>query len=171
MSTGVRIYKHKGECMKMTKKLILTAVMCAVIGVPGVYAQNQTDAGKGHKMMDGKGAKIFDQLNLTDDQKKQIKANKQAQMQQMRSLFDQMKTLHQQLNVELVKPQLDMTKINGINGQIKTIQNQMVDQRTSSILAVRKILTPEQFSKFISMADDMRNKHRGKHGNEQPVKK
>jgi len=94
---------------------------------------------------------IYSQLNLTDDQKKRLEANKQQHRAIMGNTRQEMKTDKESLQQELMKPQLNMPKINQIHNQVKSLQDQMEDGKLSSILAVRAILTPEQFSKFVSL--------------------
>ena len=156
--------------MKAIQKLVLTVFMCGVMGAPLLYAQDKGGDKQG-KMAGGRESKIFSQLNLTEDQKKQLDTNKKAQMQDMKGLFQQMKTLSRSLNEELMKSQLDMAKVNSINTQLKTLQGQIADKRIDSIIGVRKILTPEQFSKFLALTEEMRNKRRGQRHGDEPVKK
>lgn len=100
--------------------------------------------------------KIWDQLNLTDVQKKQLEDNKSKNKEQMKATFEKMKSYRESLNAELMKPQLDMNKINAIQAEVKALEAQMTDNRLNSILEVRKILSSEQFEKFLSIT--------GKHG-------
>lgn len=106
---------------------------------------------------------IYRQLNLTDDQKKQLEANKEHLRTIMETVRQEMKTDREALKVELMKPQLDMAKITQIHGQIKVLQSQMEDNRLSSILAVRAILTPEQYLKFIGLLQKHRPGHNEEH--------
>ena len=94
---------------------------------------------------------IYNQLNLTDDQKKQLEANKKQHRAKMESIRQEMKADKEALREELMKPQLDMPKVTVLHDQIKALQSQMEDIKLSSILAVRAILTPEQFSKFANL--------------------
>ena len=103
---------------------------------------------------------IYAQLNLTEGQKKQLDTNKEQHRAMMEQDRRQMKIKKEALQEELMKPQLDMVKINEIHQEIKAVQAQIEDNKLSSILAVRSILTPEQFAKFISLI----HKHRQEHG-------
>lgn len=94
---------------------------------------------------------IFKQLNLTDEQKKELEANKQQNRTQMKAIHQQMKAAMDGMQAELMKPQLDMNRIHDLHATIKSLQNQMEDQRLNSILAVRQILTTDQFTKFIGL--------------------
>ena len=102
---------------------------------------------------------IYKQLNLTDGQKQQLEAGKQQHRSKMQSVREAMKADKEALRQELMKPQLDMPTINAIHHQIKALLVQMEDDRLSSILAVRAILTPDQFLKFI----DLMHKHKEEH--------
>jgi Spy/CpxP family protein refolding chaperone len=74
----------------------------------------------------------------------------------------EMKMDKEELKEELMKPQLDMPKIYGLHRQIKVLLSQMEDVKLSSILAVRSILTPEQFSKFVNLMSKHKQEHEGK---------
>jgi Spy/CpxP family protein refolding chaperone len=102
---------------------------------------------------------IYSQLNLSDDQKKQLEANKQQHRAIMANARQEMKADREALREELMKPQLDMPKITQIHNQIKALGAQMEDTKLSSILAVRAILTPEQYLKF----KELMQKHRQEH--------
>jgi len=102
---------------------------------------------------------IYKQLNLTDDQKQQLDTIKQQHRARMVSSRQELKADKETLQQELMKPQLDMSKINAIHNQIKSLQSQMEDDRLSSILAVRSILTPEQFLEF----NNLMHKHKPDH--------
>ncbi|MBI3602396.1 MAG: Spy/CpxP family protein refolding chaperone [Candidatus Omnitrophica bacterium] len=141
--------------MKSMKVLMITVLMCSVMALPLVYANDQ---GGKHEWRGKKIQEIYNQLNLTDDQKKQLESNKQKQRQQMKAVFEQMKTQREAFRQELMKPNLDMAKINSIHAQMKTLQEQMADNRLNSILEVRKILTVDQFSKFTSLMEQHRHK-------------
>jgi len=120
--------------------------------LPLAHAENPGPDGSSQKWHSGQRIQqIYSQLNLTDDQKKQLEVNKQQHRAIMVSIRQEMKTDKEALQQELMKTQLDMPKINAIHHQIKSLQSQMEDNRLSSIVAVRAILTPEQFSKFVNL--------------------
>jgi Spy/CpxP family protein refolding chaperone len=102
---------------------------------------------------------IYSQLNLTDDQKKQLDANKQQHRARTEISRQELKKDKEALRQEIMSAQLDMVKINKIHQQIKDLQAQMEDDKLNSILAVRAILTPEQFLKFINLM----HKHKSGH--------
>lgn len=147
----------------------------------GAYPAEEDDAiggspsiekeGKGPgKWREKKFDEFFGQLNLTEEQKQQLKENKASHREKNKSSFEQAKSYREAMKNELMKPELDMSKIYEIHSQLKTLHAQMADDRLSSILEVRKILTPEQFSKFISLMEERRSKFWSEHkrkGNDQ----
>jgi Spy/CpxP family protein refolding chaperone len=139
----------------MTKfKKVLFGVIGLFIfmALPLVHAENQ---GPGRSSPQGHSGhwiqEIYSQLSLTDAQKEQLEANKQQHRARMESVRRIMKADKEELKAELMKPRLDILKINGLHRQIKVLLSQMEDIKLSSILAVRAILTPEQFSKFVNL--------------------
>ena len=154
--------------MRTIKEMFLTSSLCLLIAIPAAFAAdpvvpNQVVEAK--QGMKSKGEhKMFAQLNLTEDQRKQLKANKEQQRAQMKSNIQQMKAQREALHQELMKPQLDMDKINAIQTQLKANMAQMADSRLNSILEVRKILTPEQFAKFISTMKERHQRREHKMG-------
>ncbi len=152
--------------MRKTRKILfgfLGAYLFVAISLaqaqnaPGSEGQSQ----KWHP--EQRAQEMFSQLNLTEDQKKQLEANKQQHRTKMESTHQQMKADRDALRAELMKPQLDMAKVNQIHDQIKSLQSQMEDDKLSSILAVRSILTPEQYLKFVGLMQKHRPGHVEEH--------
>jgi Spy/CpxP family protein refolding chaperone len=146
--------------MKHFKNLMAIGfVIFSMLLVSDIYAADKSDEqGKEaavslakHRGMEGKRQQIWDQLNLTAEQKKQLEENKAKNRDNMKATFEKMRSYRDSLKDELMKPELDMNKINGIQSQIKSLQSQIVDDSLNSILDVRKILTHEQFEKFITI--------------------
>ena len=108
--------------------------------------------------MEKRNQEIYTQLSLTDEQKKQLEDNKQKNREKRKALFEKMRSYKDALNKELMKSNLDVNKINVIQAQFKVLQSQMTDERLNSILEVRRILTPEQFAKFVLLMDQHKRK-------------
>jgi len=124
------------------------------------YAENPGIEGASPKWHVGQRInEIYSQLNLTDVQKKQLEANKQQHRAKMEGVRREMKSIMEVSEQELMKPQLDMTRINVLHERIKVLQSQMEDDKFRSILAVRTILTPDQFSKFITLMHQHKQEH------------
>jgi len=102
-------------------------------------------------------------LGLTDDQKKQLKENWQKQREAVKPLFEQMKDNRQALKQELLQPTPDMNKVNTLQTQFKAIEGQMTDSRLNSLLETKKVLTPEQFTKFLEVKERRKHHEGGRH--------
>jgi len=105
----------------------------------------------GHECHQGKHHLMARVLNLTEDQQKQLKAIKQKERQTMKSTFEAIKSNREAFNEEIVKATPDMSKINELQNQLKTIQAQMADNHLNSVLEIKKIMTPEQFVGFMAL--------------------
>ena len=148
--------------MKNFRNFILSGIfVCGFLTVPVAHAANADNlksdpAGfsqKRHEGKEGRSQEIFNELKLSDQQKQQLDDNKAKSRKQMEATLEKMRSFREALNQELMKSALDMNKINEIQVQIKAVQAEMVDGHLQSILEVRKILTPEQFTKFLLMMD------------------
>jgi Spy/CpxP family protein refolding chaperone len=152
----------------MNLKMIVLAVFCAS-ALCSTSALADSDS-KDHKKsewrekMDAKKEEIFKDLNLTDEQKEALKANKEKNREARKTLSQAMRDKMKLMREELQKDNLDMGKINQIQADLKSAQAQMLDQRLEGILEVRKILTLEQFKKFSDKMEEHRKEFRGKFG-------
>lgn len=148
--------------------MVITLAVLGMLIASNVYAFEKGNAqgrecamsAEKGKKMDEKHQKMWDQLNLTPEQKKQLEDNKAKNREGMKATFEKMESYRESLKAELMKPELDMNKINDIQSQIKLLESQMTDSRLNSILEVRKIMTREQFEKFIELT----GKHKPWHG-------
>ncbi len=141
---------------------MVIALMVLLLAAPVVYAQPKdssddtlgSQAAAWRQKRKEKMQEIFSQLNLTEEQKKQLKENKMKNREQRKAGFEKMKSYKEALKQELVKPELNKKRIKQIQGQLKDAQAQMADDRLDSILEVRTILTPEQFAKFMTLMEE-----------------
>jgi Spy/CpxP family protein refolding chaperone len=112
--------------------------------------------GKGHKK-DHK--KIFKQLELTKEQKVQLKTMRKNSKGQMKSLRTEKKKVRKELK-QAMRSNTPDTKLRSLHNEITRLQNKIKDQRFEKMLAIRKILTPEQREKFFDLKSKMRKKRK-----------
>ena len=74
----------------------------------------------------------------------------------MKALFNDIETQEAAMKQELQKQNLDTGKIDQLNNELKKLQSQLLDQRLAATLEVRKILSPEQFKKFMAKMEEHR---------------
>lgn len=91
---------------------------------------------------------IYNQLNLTEEQKTSLKENKDKQKSQMMSLQKELQQENKNLKDALNSPSFSRRDLEPIAERIKKLEAKKIDLRINGILAVKEILTPEQFSKF-----------------------
>jgi len=127
--------------------------LCFLAALPLAYAQDAQgpDGGALKAHMEKHIQEIFNQLGLTDDQKKQLETNKKQHREEMGKIHQEMEADEASIRAELMKAQLDMPKITEINNSIKALKSKIEDDKLASILAVRAILTPEQFIKLANL--------------------
>jgi Spy/CpxP family protein refolding chaperone len=143
--------------MKILKNIIVIAFAVLNMSIaPEIYAADL--AGGSSEKLDAReavemGDNILNKLGLSDEQKKQLDANRANDKKEMRELFERMLLYRDMLTTELVKPKLDMYKINRIQSDIRATQNKITDKRLNAVIGVRKIMTWEQFKKYIELTD------------------
>ena len=141
--------------MRITKTRTIGVLMTAILALSAsvVYADNGNggnfwNGDSEHRGHYGEGG-FFHKLNLTDGQKKQMKDIWQKQKEAKKTAFAQIKVYREVLTNELLQTTPDVNKINDLKSKLKVLGAQMLDNRTNSDLEVKKILTAEQFSKYL----------------------
>ena len=138
-----------------------------VVGQP-VFADEASDeaaGGKAGNLMEEKVGKMYDHLGLTPQQKEQLKSYRQAHKSEQEQLRQALKEKHEQLRAELSNPSFDENKVRQIHNEIKDLRSKMEDHHLNGILEVRKVLTPEQFTKLQQLKEERKKKshHRFDH--------
>ena len=148
--------------MKKTKLIIIgLAVAVVFLATSTVYAQMP---GQKQKPADEYRGRMARELSLTQEQQVKLEANRKAQRQEIDKLLTAIKEKQAKLGEELNKPGATRASIQALANEIKSLQAKLTDSRINSILAVKKILTPEQFNKFGQMTEK-RQKERKGHSN------
>jgi len=163
--------------MKKTVKLLAVLALIGTLGFSGsAYAQTPTDLTEEEVQMIKKKRerkekfkeKMKEKLGISDEQQQKLQEHRQSHRGQAKQYFESMKELKKQLNAELEKAEFDEEKVRSLNEQLKSIKNEMADHRIEGILAVREILTAEQFKKFHEFKGDKNGKRggmpKGNHG-------
>jgi Spy/CpxP family protein refolding chaperone len=153
--------------IKMTGLAAALLVAAALLAAPraSVFAEE----GPGGKSRWGWAMKhahedMLKDLNLTGEQKKMLDENKVKHSAEMEALRTAMRETMAAMRVELQKRALDMGKVNKINDDLKRLHIQMDDRRLQDILAVRHILSPDQFRKFMDKMEKMGRRKDGRRG-------
>lgn len=147
--------------MKATmQKLYGTLFLSAALLIPA-FAQDSASAGKPTADSASRYEEAVNRLNLSAEQKEKIKALRQTQKQQMMELRQSLKEARAKLKEHLDNPEATRESVAPLADNIKNILAKMVDQRVEGILAVKSVLTPEQFSQLQQSRQKMRDNEKG----------
>jgi len=137
------------------KKLMSHLIMGVIFSLPLLTGSTVlADEGKGWK----KDREKFYQemkakLNLTPEQDAKMQTHRKEQRGKMKAFRKEIRSKKKALRQEVQNEVLDRAKIDQMQGELKTMQGQMLDYRLEGILGVRAILTAEQYKTFIEMKD------------------
>lgn len=143
------------------KKITIAILAFAVTAAGAVFVLGQTggdDAprkaphsrhGKFGKR--GMGGGMFRHLDLTDEQKAQVKAIRQASRENNKALHDSMIEVRKQIAALGTEGPLDVAQLELLAGQQAEYQKQMIIERQKSKAQVFALLTPEQKAKHAEL--------------------
>ncbi len=94
---------------------------------------------------------VCKQLDLSPEQETQLKAHRDKHREQKQDIHESIRTKREEMKIELQMQELNMDNINKINSELKGIASKKIDLRLEGILEVKKILTAEQFAKFMEL--------------------
>ena len=103
--------------------------------------------------------KLIKGLNITAQQREKLAAEKKSHTAKMKSLQDSLRAKRAELSAELDKPVSDKTKLKDTTAEMKKIIAGMIDERISSALGIKEILTPEQYRQFVEKKNKLAAKH------------
>ena len=134
-----------------------------IIGVmllsSNVYSQHTGDFPPGREAMREKMRarmlEVFKQLDLSPEQEEQLNVHRKRHREQGKEIRESIRAKRETMKEELQKQNLDMEKINKIHSELKSMHSKKADHRLEGILEVRKILTTEQFAKFMELKKDL----------------
>lgn len=124
-------------------------------GSEGGLGGNENKGRLGQKGMQG-GGQLFSKLNLTEDQKSKLKAQRESSVQQVKTLREQLKTERSKLMSTLFDPNSTKTEMLSQQAKVNALQNQMAKVRIENIAYLKGILTAEQKKTLSQIASERR---------------
>lgn len=109
--------------------------------------------------------KMTKDLGLAPDQKAALEKDRNEFMAKAKDLREKIREVRTSLKSELDKAATDMAKVNGLVADLKNLIGQQIQYRIDKVMAMKKILTPEQFTKMKSTMESRKKEFKGKHGN------
>lgn len=125
----------------ITSKLGILFVLPLLLA--GFQAEAKKDARHGEKGM----ARIIKQLDLTDEQKLELKKIKQQDKAESKALAEKLKASRKATKEALNENSSEET-LRAKHKEHQKLRNQMDDLRFEKMMSIQKILTPEQKKKF-----------------------
>lgn len=138
---------------------MIAGLLCGINQI--VYAQTDDSVRDEWKIKkEAQRVEMYERLGVTDDQKNQLAEHRKRHKDFVERYRNEARMKRQELNEAIKSGEVE--KARKINQEIKIIKGTMQDQRLESILGVRKILTEEQFSRFMDFKEQDRNWKGGK---------
>ncbi len=148
----------------MRKGLAVAVVVAMVFAASSAWAG---EGWAGHKGEGEKGEhfeKMTKELNLTPQQKAELEKERSATMPKMKELREKMRTAHAELKAEIDKPAPDTARLAAIVTELKNLTGEQIQMRIGKVLAMKKILTPEQSAKMKSVMEQKKKGFETKRG-------
>jgi Spy/CpxP family protein refolding chaperone len=99
--------------------------------------------------------KMAEELKLTPEQKSQLDKQRDEFMAKTQVLREKIKTMRTALRQELDKPTSDKAHIDRLVTELKDAVGEQIRIKVDSVIALKQVLTPEQFAKM----NELRSKH------------
>ena len=130
----------------------LKKISCSLAMIVGLFITTfaYAEAQRGMLIKINKAGKgdfdeISKELNLTPQQQQQITQRRAKEKQQAQDFVQKLQACRQSLNQELEKDAPDRAKVSALAAEMKELIGSRVQSRIEGILALKEILTPEQF--------------------------
>lgn len=88
---------------------------------------------------------VVKELQLTPAQEQQIAEQKNREKEQVLGLREKMRAVRIELSRELDKESVDNAKVASLVAEMKELIGQRIENKINGIIAMKSILTPEQF--------------------------
>jgi periplasmic protein CpxP/Spy len=135
------------------RSVVLSVVSMTMIGVMGGSAIAQSPVNFGSSRPSAtmptvkNGEQLVKELNLTTRQVQQLKAVRQKFQRQMQEQRQLLNTAKQEL-AESIAGNAPAAKIRGQRDRVKILQKQLNDLKFDNMMALKEILTTEQWAKL-----------------------
>jgi Spy/CpxP family protein refolding chaperone len=109
-------------------------------------------------------AEMMKDVNLTEEQHKQLESHKTQMRNDMDKLVSDMESKEKALRNELAKDPVDMAKVNQIQADLKNLASQKIDQRVKHMIEMRQLMKPEQYKKMSENMEQNKDHWKGRMG-------
>lgn len=150
----------------MIKVSLMTAVVGAILfSVSGLYAGQDWNTPQGEAKREAHFKKMTEEIELTPQQKEALDKDRKEFTAKSKDLKDKMQAARASLKEELNKPTLDKGRVDNLIAELKNLAGQQIQYRVDKVMAMKQILTPEQFSKMKESMGKRKHDKGSGHGN------
>lgn len=149
------------------KKTVLFLLLINIISISlAVIIDAKTFEGfESHeKQKEGKIATIFKHLNLTEDQKTEIKRVQKDFNTKTKKIRKELGIKKKDLLQKIEDENTQKDKVKEIVMEIKVLRDALFDTRIESILSIKGILTQTQFKTFLKFKKEITKSRQSLHG-------
>lgn len=144
---------------KIIAGVVIMVMAAMALSTTGVYAMGGWG---GKKDMEAHFKKMAEQLKLTPEQKAQLDKQRDELMVRTKALREKIKTMRMSLRQELDKPISDKARIDSLVTDLKGAIGEQIQVKIDGVLALKQVLTPEQFARMNALRSEHMRK--GKFG-------
>ncbi|MGC2235084.1 MAG: Spy/CpxP family protein refolding chaperone [Pyrinomonadaceae bacterium] len=146
------------------KKIIFAILAISVLALGAVFVtaqKGETNKGKFKKDFGGRGGgfgRMAEKLNLSDEQKAQIKQITEAEKTKVEPIFAALKENHQKLEDLTADGSFDEAKVQALATEQGTLSAQLIVEKERTKSQIFQILTPEQREQAKQLKENMKDK-------------
>jgi Spy/CpxP family protein refolding chaperone len=147
--------------MRKVSKNIAEAVMIILVFTSAALAQlPDSDQVAREKDREARFNEIVKELNLTPEQKQAMTQQRSEERSRSGELRQKIRSLRDQITKELDKEVSDKAALDLLVGQLKELTAQRIEHQIGEIIALKQILTPDQFKKLNEMREKDKKSHK-----------
>jgi Spy/CpxP family protein refolding chaperone len=133
------------------KKAVLLGMAAAFLLGSTLHAEGPYE-GTGRRNSEKKFAELTQELGITPEQETKLKEQQEGFRAKGKRLMKNIQSRQKELKQELEKKDVDRARIDKLIEEIKDLTGEKLRNRVDKIMAMKSVLTPEQFEKLQSKA-------------------
>jgi len=150
--------------MKTTKVMAVTVAVAMVLSAACAYAGEGWGGQKSEADMKKHFDKMAEDLKLTAEQKAALEKQREETGPKMKAIREKQQVSREQLRDELAKATPDKAKLAAIVEDLKNLTGEQMQMKIDKVLAMKKVLTPEQSAKMKGIMEEKKKEFKGKRG-------
>lgn len=140
------------------KKLLLLVVATVFLFASTVYAYHDDKKSQKSGSEECRFEKLSEELGLTPEQQTRLEEQREAFKSKRKVLMEKMQVKNKALKEELEKPEVNRARADKNISDIQALTGEKLRSRVDRIIAMKDILTPEQFEKLQQKMNRKRRK-------------